>query len=243
MIGRKLILIDEVDSTNNYTAKLLNEGKLAHGTVILAGKQTNGRGQRGNSWFSNAENQFTCSIYVETAFLSAERYWLLNLAVALAVRETIQLHVTEKVDIKWPNDVLVSDKKIAGILIETQWRSGIIQGAIIGIGINLNREANMTSGCALHDFRTERIKPIDLIPDLVRLLELNWQQLLAGNWNELIAQYYTHLWKKDTFIVVENEAGEKLEGSIRGIDGTGNLLFETGGEIQSFGVKALKFDY
>lgn len=243
MIGRKLILLDEIDSTNNYTAKLLNDGKMAHGTVILADKQTNGRGQRGNNWFSDAGNQFTCSIYVETAFLSAERYWILNLAVALAVQETIQSLITEKVAIKWPNDLLVTDKKMAGILIETQWRSGTIQGAIIGIGINLNSETTLNSSCALHDFRTEQLKPIDLIPSLLSAMQRNWQRLIAGNWNDIITEYQHQLWKKDESQLVENAAGEKMNGIIRGIDGTGNLLVETNEKIQSYGLKELKFDY
>src|SRR5687768_3983198 len=141
MIGQKLILLDEVDSTNNYAAKLLNAGNLAHGTVILAEKQTAGKGQRGNSWSTGAENQLACSVYAETAFLSADRYWYLNLAVALAVYHTIRSSVPhENVRIKWPNDVLVNDKKLSGILIETHWRSGAVHGAIIGVGINVNRE-------------------------------------------------------------------------------------------------------
>jgi BirA family transcriptional regulator, biotin operon repressor / biotin---[acetyl-CoA-carboxylase] ligase len=246
MIGQKLIFLDEVDSTNNYTAKLLNEGKLAHGTVILAGKQTAGRGQRGNLWSSNAGNQLACSVYAETAFLSAERYWFLNLAVALAVYTTIEAAVpAEEVRIKWPNDVLINNKKLSGILIETQWRSGAITGAIIGVGINVNGEPDLPSSCALNDFRTNTVglTPLELAHELTENLEVRFQQLRQGAWNDLLEEYHRVLWRKDVFQFAETESAEMIEGYIRGIDGTGNLLFETEEGIRTFAMKEIAFRY
>lgn len=243
MIGHKLILLDEVDSTNNYTAKLLNEGKLAHGTVILAEKQTAGRGQRGNSWSSTASNQLACSIYAETAFLSAERYWFLNLAVALAARAAIQSVIPEETQIKWPNDLLVNDRKLAGILIETQWRSGTIQGAIIGVGINIHHEPGLPSGGALSDWTETAPQPIHLAHELAGQLEQQFQLLQQGKWNDLLEAYHAHLWKKDERITAENQEGTAMTGYIRGIDGTGNLLFEANGERKSFGLKEITFRY
>lgn len=242
MIGHKLILLDEVDSTNNYTAKLLNEGQITHGTVILAEKQTAGRGQRGNSWSSGALNQFTCSVYAETAFLSGERYWFLNLAVALAVRSTIQAFLEEPVLIKWPNDVLAADKKMAGILIETQWRSGAIQGAVIGVGINLYPEPGLPSACALRDFTDKEIRPVLLAQEMALQLENQFQRMRQGLWNELLTDYHTYLWRKDVRTVAE-KAGEQVEGYIRGLDGTGNLLFETAEGVRSFDLKEISFRY
>ena len=67
--------------------------------------------------------------------------------------------------------------------------------------------------------------------------------LIAGNWNDIITEYQNQLWKKDESLIVENPAGEKMNGIIRGIDGTGNLLVETNGKIRSYGLKELKFDY
>lgn len=243
MIGHKLILLDEVDSTNNYAAKLLNEGKLAHGTVILAEKQTAGRGQRGNSWSSAASNQLACSVYAETAFLSADRYWFLNLAVALAVRGTIQSVISEPARIKWPNDVLVADRKMAGILIETQWRSGAIQGAIIGVGINIHKEPGLPSGGALSDWTVAAVRPIELAHELANRLEAQVQLLRDGRWNDLLDAYHAHLWRKDELTTAATSDGTELTGYIRGIDGIGNLLFEEKGGERSFGLKEIAFRY
>jgi len=244
MVGQKLIILDEVDSTNNYAAKLLNEGHLAHGTVILAEKQTAGRGQRGNAWSSNAGNQLACSIYAETAFLSADRYWFLNLAVALAVHNTIRIFLpADEIRIKWPNDALVNNRKLSGILIETQWRSGVIIGAIIGVGMNINREPDLSSSCALSDFLDITPKPLELAQELSSNLELRLQMLRQGLWNDLLNDYHAVLWRKDAFQFAETESGEMIEGYIRGIDGIGNLLFETEEGTRSFGLKEVAFRY
>ncbi len=242
MIGQKFILLDEVDSTNNYTAKLLSEGKMAHGTVILAEKQTAGRGQRGNLWHSSSGKQFTCSVYAATAFLSVERYWYLNLAVALAVWETVDAFISEETKIKWPNDVLVNDKKIGGILIETQWNSGKINGAIIGVGINLQRESDLPSSCSLSDFTENTPETLEMARQMALSLELQFERLRAGNWNGLLQDYHALLWKKDELMNARIETNQ-LQGYIRGIDGNGNLLFEVNGEERSFGLKEISFNY
>lgn len=244
MIGQKLILLHETDSTNNYAAKLLTEGKLAHGTVILADKQTAGRGQRGNSWSSMAGNQLAYTVYAETAFLSAERYWFLNLAVALAVQQTIfSLIPEQQVRIKWPNDILVNNRKISGILIETQWRSSQIQGAIIGVGVNIQPEPGLAASCSLRDFSEKDTRTMELAHLLSQQLELQFQRLRNGEWNAMLADYHCQLWMKDAELHAELADQRLVSGFIRGIDGTGNLLFETEGGVQSFGLKEIVFSY
>lgn len=244
MIGQKLILLHETDSTNNYAAKLLSEGKMAHGTVILADKQTAGRGQRGNSWSSVAGNQLAYTVYTETAFLSAERYWFLNLAVALAVQQTILSVIPEQqVCIKWPNDILVNNRKMSGILIETQWRSAQIQGAIIGIGINIHPEPGLPASCALRDFSEKDIRPMQLAHLVSQQLEWQFQRLRNGEWNAMLADYHCQLWMKDAELHAELANQQRILGFIRGIDATGNLLFESEGKIQSFGLKEIAFSY
>lgn len=244
MIGQKWILLHEVDSTNNYAANLLSEGKLASGTVILADKQTAGRGQRGNSWSSAAGNQLAYTVYAETAFLSAERYWYLNLAVALAVRQTALMYVPEEqVCVKWPNDILVNNRKIGGILIETQWRTGRIQGAIIGIGMNIHTEQGLPSAGALRDFTDAQITQVDLARQLTAQLNLQFERLQKGLWNHVYSDYHEVLWMKEVPTVATLPDGSSITGKITGIDQSGNLLFESEGTIQSYGLKEIVFSY
>ncbi len=240
---QKLILLDEVDSTNNYAAKLLTEDKLAHGTVILAEKQTAGRGQRGNSWSSATKNQFTASFYVETAFLSVEHYLYLNFTVALAVREAIAECVKAVPMIKWPNDILINDRKIAGILIEAQWQNTRMNGAIIGVGINLFREDGLPSACALEEFTEQVPSILELATMLSEELENGINRLREASWNPIRQYYHAHLWKKDQLITAETPDGELLVGTIREVDENGNLCFEVNGNIRKFGVQEIKFRY
>jgi len=243
VIGQKYILLDEVDSTNNYAAKLLAEGKLTHGTVILAEKQTAGRGQRGNSWSAGAGKQFTASIYVETAFLSAETYLYLNLAVALAVRKTISSFITAETKIKWPNDVLVANKKLSGILIEAQWKGSQISGAVIGVGINLVPESDLPSSCSLSDFCEQCPSTLEIAQQFALNLETYFVDLQQGNWSKVKSEYLGHLWKINEVIQAETASGESITGEITGIDESGNLLFKVESELRSFGLQEIRFTY
>jgi BirA family biotin operon repressor/biotin-[acetyl-CoA-carboxylase] ligase len=159
---------------------------------------------------------------------------------------------------------------MGGILIETQWRSGAISGAIIGVGINMQYEPGLPSACALNEFTEAHVSPLQLAHELARRLEERFGQLRAGLWNDIVVEYLENLWR----LGVEQEAlcfplwrgtkgedeqdkspeyevaslippsrGEVITGTIRGIDNTGNLLFETNGEVRSYGLKEISFVY
>jgi BirA family biotin operon repressor/biotin-[acetyl-CoA-carboxylase] ligase len=243
MIGNRVHFLPIVDSTNNYVANLLSKGDLAHGTVILAETQTSGRGQRGNSWISSSGKQFTASFYLETAFLSVENSIALNMMVALSVQQCISSFVSDEVHIKWPNDILVNDKKIAGVLIETQIASGKVKSAICGIGINLIAESNELSSTNIADLSGVVQAPFVVLDALIPILTKNFLQLKALRFDEIKADYLAKLWRihqLQEVIVLENS---KLVGQIVDVSETGDLVFKIGDEEQTFGLKEIKFQY
>lgn len=138
-IGQKVLHLASVDSTNNYAANLLKQGELVSGTVILADEQFAGRGQRDAQWHSNPAENLTISFFLGDVNLSVERQFVLTQLVAVGL-----VHFFEKEDIeaviKWPNDIYVGNRKIAGVLIENQLRGDIVRSAIVGIGINVNQK-------------------------------------------------------------------------------------------------------
>jgi BirA family biotin operon repressor/biotin-[acetyl-CoA-carboxylase] ligase len=138
MIGHKIIHLDTVDSTNNYTAKLVRSGELQSGAVILTDEQFAGRGQRGNSWESEAGNNLLSSCYVEHDNLSVEHQFRLSQWVSLALCELLA-HLRIEAKIKWPNDIYVGNRKIAGVLIENSIGSKGVNFSIIGVGLNVNQ--------------------------------------------------------------------------------------------------------
>ena len=117
LIGKKLIVLDSVDSTNNYLSKFVNETIVLNGTVILAHNQTKGRGQRGNVWESEDGKNLTFSMYLKTDFLALDQNFILSITICNSIHELIS-NYTKKALIKWPNDLFVEGKKICGILIE-----------------------------------------------------------------------------------------------------------------------------
>jgi BirA family biotin operon repressor/biotin-[acetyl-CoA-carboxylase] ligase len=128
-----------VDSTNNYAASLLKLSEVVEGTVVMAHHQTNGRGQRGNSWSSNPGQNLLCSLILRPNFLNPADQFGLNRMVSLALLNYLKHEGIEAV-IKWPNDILVNEQKIAGILIENVIRGNQLEYTIVGIGLNMNQQ-------------------------------------------------------------------------------------------------------
>jgi BirA family biotin operon repressor/biotin-[acetyl-CoA-carboxylase] ligase len=137
VVGLQLYLFGEVDSTN---AKLrtLARGGAREGTVVLAEGQTAGRGRRGQPWFSPSGVNLYASVLFRPALAVADLP-LFSLIPALAVVDAVKdcgLDAT----IKWPNDVLVDGKKVAGSLVEAAVRGDVVEYVIVGVGVNLNVE-------------------------------------------------------------------------------------------------------
>ena len=139
-LGRRIELFDCLPSTNREAAQLA-QAEVEHGTVVIADSQTAGRGRLSRTWFSPPGANLYCSIILRTA-RPPERLteWLswLPLISALAAAEAIEQASSIHVSVKWPNDLLISERKVGGILCESGpgSRSGPFQ--IIGIGINVN---------------------------------------------------------------------------------------------------------
>jgi BirA family biotin operon repressor/biotin-[acetyl-CoA-carboxylase] ligase len=243
MIGQQIIQIHEVDSTNNYAAKLLSEGKLAHGTVILAEHQTAGRGQRGRSWQSVGSKQFTGTYFLKTDFLSVDHLCYLNMGVALAVRGLVQSFTRRKVSIKWPNDIFIDNYKIAGILIETNWKNGRVEGAIVGVGVNISPVKSVGYATSLEEISGKTPERLSVLDVLSGQMTEYYQHLQLGDFDYLKSTYESFLWKKDEEIILEERQNPvPFTGIIRGVDQIGNLLVEKEGVVMIYHNQELNFE-
>lgn len=137
-IGEQVIELVSVESTNKTAAELIALSKAPHGTVILAQEQTAGRGQRGRNWHSTPGLDLTLSIVLEPSSLGAEDQFSLSKLAALAVYDVVHSIIPQRTMIKWPNDILVDRRKVAGILIECDLAGERVRHAIVGVGININ---------------------------------------------------------------------------------------------------------
>ena len=131
--------VKETTSTNDYLACLCKESKAKEFYTVMADSQTKGKGQRGNSWESEAGKNLTFSIVLYPTALEARKQFCLSMLTALACHEALD-NYTNGFSIKWPNDIYWKDKKIGGILIENELEGEYIVQSIIGIGLNINQE-------------------------------------------------------------------------------------------------------
>ena len=136
IIGKNLIVLDSVDSTNDYLKKLGNEG-CENGTVVVAREQTKGKGRLGRTWHSKKDDGIAFSVLLRPNVAPSEVSAitpLAGLAVCKAIREYTKLDCV----IKWPNDIIVGRKKLVGILTEMSAEFDAVEYVITGIGINVD---------------------------------------------------------------------------------------------------------
>ena len=135
-VGRNVLCFDEVDSTNDVALKAIPQAD-ADGLAVLAESQRRGRGRRGRSWLSPPGENLLLSVLLREPVAGALRHEALTIAAGLAVAEAVEETVHLDCDLTWPNDVLLSGRKLAGVLVETR-RAGETLGMVVGVGVNVN---------------------------------------------------------------------------------------------------------
>jgi BirA family transcriptional regulator, biotin operon repressor / biotin---[acetyl-CoA-carboxylase] ligase len=140
-VGKVCHHLDVLPSTNTFARDLIAKGNPIEGTAVLTANQTAGRGQFGREWHTAPHEALTVSFILFPTALPPDRLFELSLAMALAVRAAVAAFVpSERVTVKWPNDVYIDDQKVAGILIENALSvEGFVSSSVVGVGINLHQ--------------------------------------------------------------------------------------------------------
>lgn len=135
-------LYDAVDSTNDVAKELFHAKKASHGTIVRANFQTKGRGRQGAFWESAKNENLLFSVILVPEQYAPSQQFVINKLVAVALADFLQNMISGvSVKIKWPNDIYIEKKKIAGILIEHAILGETLSRTIIGIGLNINQTA------------------------------------------------------------------------------------------------------
>lgn len=242
-IGQNKIELPTVDSTNNFAANLIKKTNVLDGTVILSEKQTNGRGQAGNSWLSAQGDNITCSYILKPNFLKIEEQFYLSMITSLAIVNVLSnLNITSR--IKWPNDILIGSRKVCGILIENSLSGNIFSYSIIGIGLNVNQtsfETGLSATSIANVIGQIQVKD-RVLRNLSAELERYYLRLKAGKKSEIKEEYLTSLHGFQQVLKFEDCAtGQQFHGEITDISERGPVLIRTGNEVKSYLFKQVKF--
>lgn len=246
-VGKVAIRLTKVDSTNVYAREFISKMNPIEGTAIYADEQYAGRGQIGSKWHAQAKENLTVSFIFNPNFLLAREQFYLSQIVALSIYDLIVSFgfSSEDTKIKWPNDLYIKDKKIAGILIENILRGVHIQHSIVGIGINVNQDKFNSDLKNPTSFSIEKQKKFDLEQVFLQLcdaLEKWYLVLRSRDFDTIKKAYLKHLYlyqRKHTFF--DKERDDYVEGVIEGVADNGWLLLKTDFGLEEIPLKRINF--
>lgn len=236
IFGCQKIYLGEVDSTNNFAAQLVSDGLCQNGAIVLADYQTQGKGQRGNEWVSNKGENILMSIVYQPEQLKVSEQIKLNWGTSLAIISFLDDYgINAKV--KWPNDILVENQKIGGILLENHLLNSIVNTSIIGIGVNVNQIDFYLP--YVTSMRNEKKTTFCLKSLTLNLVDkLNYFLFCEFHW--LKTEYESKLFLKNQNACFEDAKGIFV-GKIIGINSDGTLILLKGEETKVYGIKEITF--
>ncbi|MEO5790102.1 MAG: biotin--[acetyl-CoA-carboxylase] ligase [Gelidibacter sp.] len=242
----RIIKLDAIDSTNTYLKQLSVAGNAEDGLAVVAKFQTHGRGQMGTVWDSQEAKNLTFSVFKDVSFVNIAQHFYISMAVSLAVYEALNSLGLQRISVKWPNDILSDNKKIAGILIENVIKLNVISGSVIGIGLNVNQTdfADLPSASSLL-LLSGQVNDLDEVLNIVlKQIEIHFNYLKNKQFKLLKSRYESHLFRKNKPSTFRNAEGALFLGYIVGISELGNLLIRVEDNIiKSFDFKEVVLMY
>ncbi len=206
-LGHKVVFLEQVGSTNTYVQNLASEKKL-HGMVFYTYDQTAGRGQRTRTWEMSPNQNVAMSVLLQESLPTPENQYILNAWCALAVARTVRHFVQKETFIKWPNDIIVADRKISGILIENSVLGDKLRESVVGIGLNINQltwnSFSTATSLALETGNTYSLNQVRL-----RLLED-----LNEEYHTILRETPTKLWSRYNSLLYKGGELQDLEGNV-----------------------------
>src|SRR3972149_2024918 len=231
-----IIYLETIDSTNNYANKIIKEKHIKEGTVIWAKEQTHGKGHGKNYWESDAGENLTFSIIYHPDFLNINDHFYISKFISLGLTDFLENEI-DSVSIKWPNDIYVENKKIAGILIENIILKDKITTSVIGIGLNVNQKSfysDAPNPVSLTQITQKEYNLEKVLENLLVCLNKQYAKLKFGDKKDIFVQYLEKLYRFNSYS--QYKAGNTyFNGKIIGISAIGELIIEkSDGEIRAF---------
>lgn len=223
-IGKKIYAFKETTSTNDRAIDYAQNGAAA-GSVIIAEYQTAGRGRRERQWWSAPNQNLLFSIIFRPDWPTS---WVPRMMpmMVVSVARGIEAVIDRPVEIKWPNDLFIANKKIAGILTEMQGQADAVDYVIVGIGINVNgpspKQTRYPAG-SLSQMVGKPVNRLLVLKQILQQIEYFYQDLMENGMDRIMQE-----WKKRSLLtgslVAIDQGQQCLEGMVLGLDDQGALL-------------------
>jgi len=222
-IAKKIYYFDSLLSTMNIAVDLGIKGAL-EGTLILAEAQTKGRGRLGREWFSPKYKGIYLSLILRPDILPNQAP-IFTLLAGVSVSEAIKEVCAIEPQIKWPNDILINNKKLGGILTELNAEMDKVHFVVIGIGLNVNsdKKALVTGAVSLKELKKENTSRIELLQEILRRIEANYLLFRKKGSPCIIEKWRDHNLTLGRRVKVYFQHKE-IEGEAKDIDSDGSLI-------------------
>jgi BirA family transcriptional regulator, biotin operon repressor / biotin---[acetyl-CoA-carboxylase] ligase len=230
VVGRDIQVFEQTTSTNDVIEKLARDG-VKEGVVVFAESQTKGRGRLGRKWISPAHKGLWFSILLRPN-LRPQEATQLTVASATALRRAIESETGLKPEIKWPNDILIGGKKVAGILTELSAEVDRVRHIILGIGVDVNLDAGelpaelRKTATSLKIEAGEMVSRAELAVEILRELDFDYARIGNGKFSTVADEWEAHcttMGKNVTVLIGDR----KIRGCAESLDDGGALLVRT----------------
>lgn len=192
--------INEVDSTNSELRRMIAEGNATNLTVLTADYQTSGRGQVGNHWESEQGKNILMSILLQPESLDVREQYYLSMSISVSVVSCLREYLGDAVVVKWPNDIYVGDKKLAGILIENTLRGIDIANSIVGMGINVNQTtftSDAPNPISMKDITGKDFDRAKIVEHMAHSLSVSLTRIDNKQYDTILNEYMQILYRND----------------------------------------------
>ncbi len=244
MIGKVLYHHNSLESTNAEALRIAGLKDFEEGTVILTDHQTAGRGQMGTIWLSQPRMNLTLSIMLKPTFIPVHLQFQLSKIAAVGIAHTLQGYVQGRINIKWPNDICINGRKIAGILIQNSLQGQQIAFSIVGIGLNVNQVAFSEAIPNPTSLKIETGENLALAEVRAQLFSHLDQLYSTAKSNLHVAdEFYDHyLYRRDHKTEFTFPDGSTGWGWIRRVDISGRLVIEhLDSDLRSYNIKEISY--
>ncbi|TBN05563.1 biotin--[acetyl-CoA-carboxylase] ligase [Hyunsoonleella flava] len=241
-----IIKLDAIDSTNTFLKDMVSAEKVEDFTVVTAKYQTEGKGQMGAVWTSEASKNLMFSVFVDISKFKLEHPFYISMVTALALRHSLKTFLIPQLHIKWPNDILSQNKKICGILVENVIKQNHLNATIIGVGLNVNQTDfdNLPYASSLKQITGRFFETDELLSIIINSLKMYFSKLKEGHYKELKAEYESFLFRKNKPSTFKDAKGNLFSGYILNVLDSGDLqILMEDNIIKSFALKDVTLMY